>query len=253
MQINIVYDPSVANAPAGFTTAITDAVNFLDKLFTNPISITIDVGYGEVDGLQLDSNALGEGTLFASGIDSTVDITGILNGGKAEVGNGVVDISNLSSEAIIFDASGTGGLLLDNAIYYTGKVSGFGANTTQFIDLTNVTYDASVSCIYTPNATNPTEKGVLTVTSGSQIVAKIHMLGDYNTANFTLTADSSGHVQITDPPTVVQQSSASGNVGGSVTDGAHTASIPLIGVIGAIEGDAGALIRDAYHGHPGQF
>ena len=60
MQINIVYDPSVANAPAGFTTAITDAVNYLDKLFTNPISITIDVGYGEVDGSQLDSNALGQ-------------------------------------------------------------------------------------------------------------------------------------------------------------------------------------------------
>ena len=51
MQISIIYDSSVANAPAGFTTAITDAVNYLDKLFTNPISITIDVGYGEVGGL----------------------------------------------------------------------------------------------------------------------------------------------------------------------------------------------------------
>jgi hypothetical protein len=60
MQINVIYDPSVANAPAGFTTAVTDAVNYLDKLFTNPISITIDVGYGEVDGFQLGSNALGE-------------------------------------------------------------------------------------------------------------------------------------------------------------------------------------------------
>jgi hypothetical protein len=35
-------------------------VNYLDKLFTNPISITIHVGYGEVDGFQLGSNALGE-------------------------------------------------------------------------------------------------------------------------------------------------------------------------------------------------
>jgi hypothetical protein len=94
---------------------------------------------------------------------------------------------------------------------------------------------------------------VLTVTSGGQIVAKIHMLGDYTTANFTLAADSSGHVQITDPPTVVQQSSASGNVVGSVTDSAHTASVPLIGIITAIEGDTGALIRDAYHGHLGHF
>ncbi len=58
MQINIIYDPSVINAPAGFTTAITDAVTYLD--FTNPISITIDVGYGEVDSFQLGSDALGE-------------------------------------------------------------------------------------------------------------------------------------------------------------------------------------------------
>ena len=60
MQINIIYDPSVANAPAGFTTAVMDAVNYLDKLFINPISITINVGYGEVAGFQLASNALGE-------------------------------------------------------------------------------------------------------------------------------------------------------------------------------------------------
>jgi hypothetical protein len=180
---------------------------------------TIDVASGSTLTLRGDTIGLGavvnimstgtvvvggtvtsSGTLFASGVDSTLDSTGLLNGGKAEVGNGVIDISNLSSETIIFDSSGAGGVVFDNAIGYTGKVSGFGANTTQFIDLSNVTYDASVSCIYTPNAANPAEKGVLTVTSGGQIVAKIHMVGDYNTGNFALSADKSGHVQITDPP-----------------------------------------------------
>ena len=186
------------------------------------------------------------GTLFASGVDSTIDITGLLNGGKAEIGNGMVEISNLSSGAVIFESGGTGGLLLDNAAGHTGRVSGFGANTTQFIDLTNVTYDASVSCVYTPNSTNPTQKGALTVTSGGQIVAKIHLLGDYTTANFTLSADSSGHVQITDPPIVSPQPS---HIGGSVADSAHATTVPLIGVITAIEGDAGALIMNAYPGH----
>jgi hypothetical protein len=89
------------------------------------------------------------------------------------------------------------------------------------------------------------------VTSGGEIVAKIHMVGDYNTADFTLSADSSGHVQITEPPVVGQQPSASGNVGGSVADSAHTTSVPLIGVITSIEGDAGALIVNAYYGHLG--
>ena len=250
------------------TTA--DSVDMIKGGATIVSSSTIDVASGSTLTLQGDTIGLGavvnimstgtvvvsgtvtsSGTLFASGVDSTVDITGLLNGGKAEVGNGVVEISNLGSETIIFDSSGAGGVVLDNAIGYTGKVSGFGANTTQFIDLSNVTYDAGVSCIYTPNATNPTQKGVLTVTSGGQIVAKIHMVGDYNTADFTLTADSSGHVRITDPPAVVQQPSAGSNVGGSVADSAHTTSVPLIGVITAIEGDAGALIKNAYHGHPG--
>jgi hypothetical protein len=185
------------------------------------------------------------GTLFASDIGSTVDISGLLNGGNIEVGNGTVDISNLSSEAVVFAPGGTGGLLLADAIGYTGKVSGFGANTAQYIDLTNVIYDASVSCIYTPNSLNPTQKGLLTVFSGGQIVAKIHIVGDYTTANFTLNADSSGHLQITDPPTVGQQPS---HVAGSVADSAH-ATVPLIGVITAIEGDAGALIMNAYPGH----
>jgi hypothetical protein len=62
MQILINYDPSVASAPPGFIAGITAAVDYLEKLFTNPISITINVGYGEVDGFQLGSNALGEVT-----------------------------------------------------------------------------------------------------------------------------------------------------------------------------------------------
>ena len=145
------------------------------------------------------------GTLFAGDVGSTVDIIGVLNGGLAEVGSGIVDITNLSSEAVLFQSGGTGGLLLADAIGYTGKVSGFGTNTTQFIDLTNVIYDPGVSCIYKPNSTYPAQKGVLTISSGGQIVAKIHMVGDYTTANFTLSADSSGHVEITDPPVVAQQ------------------------------------------------
>jgi hypothetical protein len=93
---------------------------------------------------------------------------------------------------------------------------------------------------------NPTQKGLLTVLSGGQIVAKIHMVGDYTTANFTLNADSSGHLQITDPPTVGQQPSHIA----SVAEGAHT-TIPLIGVVTAIDGDAGALIVNPYPAHLG--
>jgi hypothetical protein len=59
MQINIIYDSSVDNAPAGFTTGVMDAVQYLENEFTNPVTLTIDVGYGEIDGQSLGDD-LGE-------------------------------------------------------------------------------------------------------------------------------------------------------------------------------------------------
>ena len=60
MNINIIYNSSVNNAPAGFKAVITAAVQFLDATFSNTATINIDVGWGEVDGQSLGSNALGE-------------------------------------------------------------------------------------------------------------------------------------------------------------------------------------------------
>src|ERR1700733_4837660 len=60
MKINIVYDASVNGAPAGFKTGVTTAVDFLESEFSNPVTITIHVGYGEVDGQALGAQALGE-------------------------------------------------------------------------------------------------------------------------------------------------------------------------------------------------
>jgi hypothetical protein len=51
--INITYDSSVDNAPAAFKAAVADVVAFFESVFTNPITINIDVGYGEVDGQKL--------------------------------------------------------------------------------------------------------------------------------------------------------------------------------------------------------
>jgi hypothetical protein len=50
MNINVTYDASCNNAPAGFKACVQAAVNYYDTTFTSPITINIDVGYGEVDG-----------------------------------------------------------------------------------------------------------------------------------------------------------------------------------------------------------
>jgi len=50
MDINLEYDPSVNSAPAGFKIALTAAANYLDSLITNPITVNIAVGWGEIEG-----------------------------------------------------------------------------------------------------------------------------------------------------------------------------------------------------------
>ena len=47
MQIKLIYDLSVNAAPAAFKTAMTAAASFLDELIANPITVNIQVGYGE--------------------------------------------------------------------------------------------------------------------------------------------------------------------------------------------------------------
>ena len=62
--INVSYDQSVSSLPAAFVTAINYVVSYYESIFTAPITVNIDVGYGEIDGQQLQSNALGESETF---------------------------------------------------------------------------------------------------------------------------------------------------------------------------------------------
>jgi 20S proteasome alpha/beta subunit len=64
LNINVIYDSSVNSAPSAFKTTITAVVNFLDAQFTNPITINIDVGYGEIAGQSMANGALGESETY---------------------------------------------------------------------------------------------------------------------------------------------------------------------------------------------
>ena len=57
MQINVSYDASVAGAPTGFLTAFNAAVQYFENLIQNPVTVNINVGWGEVQGIQLGFNA----------------------------------------------------------------------------------------------------------------------------------------------------------------------------------------------------
>ena len=64
MQLIVNYDQSVNSLPAGFVSDVSYVTQYFDQLFTSPITVTIDLGYGEIAGnpitQQADPNTLGE-------------------------------------------------------------------------------------------------------------------------------------------------------------------------------------------------
>jgi hypothetical protein len=64
MDINLVWDSSVANAPSGFETAIEAAANYLGGLIANNITVNIDVGWGEDAGQAFTRGAEGQPYLY---------------------------------------------------------------------------------------------------------------------------------------------------------------------------------------------
>ena len=60
LQFNITYDSSVSQAPAGFEAAFAAAAQFYSSEFSDPITLNIHVGYGEVNGQALNAGNLGQ-------------------------------------------------------------------------------------------------------------------------------------------------------------------------------------------------
>ena len=60
LVINVSYGADVASAPSEFKTEVQAVVAFFESHFNDPVTINIEVDYGEVDGTPLDSGALGE-------------------------------------------------------------------------------------------------------------------------------------------------------------------------------------------------
>jgi hypothetical protein len=60
LVFDVTYDASVAAAPAAFQTAFQDAINLYQTTYIDPITINIDVGWGEIDGNPLSPGSLGQ-------------------------------------------------------------------------------------------------------------------------------------------------------------------------------------------------
>ncbi len=63
MQINLVWDSSVNTAPneAAFKATVQAAANFIGNAIANPVSVTLQVGWGETGGTPIPTNAAATG------------------------------------------------------------------------------------------------------------------------------------------------------------------------------------------------
>ncbi len=80
LHINLIWDASVAAAPAAFKTAIQSAATMLQNAFSNKITVNIAVGWGEIGGTKISQSGVAEGGpnggVWVSYANTKVDLLG---------------------------------------------------------------------------------------------------------------------------------------------------------------------------------
>ncbi len=90
MQINVTYNSSVNGAPAGFTTVVGQVVQFYETEFSDPVTINVHVGYGEVAGNSLSGGALGESDTVLDSFSYTQIVNALTADAKTASDNSAV-------------------------------------------------------------------------------------------------------------------------------------------------------------------
>ncbi len=143
LSFNLTFDASTATAPAGFFTAFNNAIQFYETNFSNPITINLQVGWGEVNGVNLMPGFLGESqasqpgfftfanvkTALISHAKSAADLTSVANMPATDpTGGATFKLSRAQSKAL--------GFMNGNAAGVDGSV-GFDATASYTFDPNN--------------------------------------------------------------------------------------------------------------------
>jgi hypothetical protein len=67
LSIHVSFDASVSSAPSGFTDVVNQVVQYFESHFSDPITVNLNVGYGEVDNYSL-GGALGSSVTNLAGV-----------------------------------------------------------------------------------------------------------------------------------------------------------------------------------------
>jgi hypothetical protein len=156
---------------------------------------TLNAGAGT---LVIASNLSNTGKLIAD--DGMIYSIGTVTGGTAIISGGLaatMEFGAASTTATTFATGTTGQLILADSAQYTGVISGFGANTTQSIDLAdfNITGAQKISFV----------SGILTLKNTAGQVVHLHIGGAHTLASFILSDDNNFNgtddgTKIVDPP-----------------------------------------------------
>jgi hypothetical protein len=108
-NIEIIWDSSVASAPAGFTADVEQVANSAASAFAfqsaTPITYKIDVGYGEINGSPIGGSVLGESEtnlqqVTYSQLTSAYAATGLINNFPSSPPNGRFYVSDAQAQAL---------------------------------------------------------------------------------------------------------------------------------------------------------
>uniref|UniRef100_Q01TP5 Ice-binding protein C-terminal domain-containing protein n=1 Tax=Solibacter usitatus (strain Ellin6076) TaxID=234267 RepID=Q01TP5_SOLUE len=84
LVFNPIFDASTSSAPAGFFVAFNSAVQFLESQYSDPITINLNVGWGEINGGSLSPGNLGQSSTNQQGFYSYSTVkTALTNDSKS--------------------------------------------------------------------------------------------------------------------------------------------------------------------------
>jgi len=180
--INVTFDQSQSSLPAGFVAAVNYVVNYYESVFTDPITINLEVGYGEINGQPLGSGALGESETY---LDDSYSYAQVVAALKANAPSASQQTAYAGLPANSPLSGGT--LWLTTAQEKAlGLLSGSAPNIDGFIGLSS-----SYSFSYSPTATPASNQyyfvGVVEHEI-SEVMGRASFLGDAiaNTTSFSL-------------------------------------------------------------------
>ena len=137
MEINVSFDQNTARLPSGFVAAVDYVAGYFDSLFTNPVTINIDVGYGEIDGAPLARGDLGESEVLRYARESYGSVVSTLQSEGAPGSSTLPGTSPLSGNLTMTQAEA-------QALGLRSAVS------TSYVGFSSTAHFS-----YTPNATPP--------------------------------------------------------------------------------------------------